>query len=51
MKLKYAAKVKKKKLRIIFHKDINSKDGLHKQCKSCRKQYYNQNLVKIEKNI
>ena len=32
-----------------FHKDKKTKDGLYKQSKFCRKEYYNENLVTFKK--
>ena len=32
-----------------FNKDKNRKDGLNSICRLCRKEYYNENLVKIKK--
>ena len=37
------------KLMRKFHKDNKQKDGIYNQYKVCRKQYYYENLVKIEK--
>ena len=31
------------------HRNKNMCDGLYKQCRFCRKKYYNENLVKIRK--
>ena len=32
-----------------FHKNAKTSDGFYPQCKLCRKNYYNENLVKIKK--
>ena len=37
------------KLKSNFHKNKKSSDGLNPNCKVCRKNYYNENLVKIKK--
>ena len=36
------------KLKISFHKDKQTKDGLYNQCNFCKKQYCDENLVKIK---
>ena len=36
-------------LRSIFHQNKNMSDGLYKQCKRCRKQFYNETLVRTKK--
>ena len=36
-------------LKNTFHGNKNRSDGLYKQCKICRKKYYNESLVKIKK--
>ena len=36
-------------LNCIFHKNTTMSDGFYPQCILCRKKYYNENFVKIEK--
>ena len=47
--LKNCNKCKNGKLMKNFRKDKKIKDGFHNHCKSCRKLYYYENLVKIKK--
>ena len=49
--LKRCSKCDNEKLMTHFHKKSKSKDILNPICKSCGKQYYNENLVKIKKKF